>query len=65
MSDYYKEVLRIAAILNSRDYKIVDVVKDTGLTYSTLNRVRNYKKGEVDYLPSPRTIAVLSKYFKA
>ena len=62
MFDFHKELLRIVDILNTRNYKIGDVVKATGLRYHTLQQVRTFKEAG-EYYPKIQTIKALSDYF--
>jgi len=65
MSELQDELLRIVAILNTRGYKVGDVMKETGLSYGSLSRLRNYHKLKPKgYTPEMRTISLLSSYFK-
>lgn len=64
MSEYKDEMLRIVDILNTRGYRIIDVMSATGLSYGALSRLRNYHVlKEKGYSPEMRTIELLSEYF--
>ena len=64
MSEYKDEMLRIVDILNTRGYRIIDVMAATGLSYGALSRLRNYHVlKDKGYSPEMRTIELLSEYF--